>query len=386
MRTRRTLTLVLGGIAAAAAALTTMAIIGQGAQPEAQPASLGTILRGIEHREQAVESATGVMALEVVASAAYVAAEQAKQQKACDGIGWDVHVHCEPRDVTALRFSYGEDSMAWQACPLTDSGMDWWGLGSRYGPQRSDSFRLDDLRCVGYCQGETVYAWDATSTACLVTRFNPNAYPPEPLRKFLGFVVSGWSRPSVEMWRTDADFRVVGTGLLDGEECLVVGAAIRHPPPSGFRRFWVCPSEGFIILRMEQVEVGANGQISSAALTTASDVQEYPGPAWLPQTVRTDHWGWTGQIEHDFTKRFYLAELSVNEGFEWGPADWLFPLSRTWMDDREATTCLWDGGQSLVDALATRMPLGPAPRFGEAVLANAADLRSWVFRAPEGDL
>jgi len=381
MRVRRRTLLLAVAVALSAGVLALTVIRAQTEEGDLEAASLETLLRGVEQREELVQSATGVMGVEMVASASYLAAEQEKHQRAFAEAGREALVEYEARDVLVTRFSYEGDRMAWQSCPVTDSGMDWWGLGSRYSCALSppDGFRPELLRSSGYADAESVYTSDGVSTVCSVAPRAAGLPPHEPLAKFHGSIVSLWGPESMRLWRDTAALRVVGTGQVEGDQCLVVAAVGRHDPPKGLRRLWVCPAKGFAIVRMEHIELGRTGQPRSVTLETVSDLHDYGESVWLPRQARVDHWGFTGRIEWDFSRRYRVFELAVNQGFAWEVQDWLFPITRTWVDRRAGSGCLWEGWQ---DVGAQFEPLAdPAPEpFGEAVLGHLDDLEAWVFR------
>jgi hypothetical protein len=348
------------------------------------PSSVETVLQGLEQRPNLVESATGVWTLEVFPSPRHLTEAEAEQDERFVGLGSDKVASLDPRDMVVLRFSYDAKRTAWQACPLTDSGWNWWGIGGRYTLELWDDLRASDFLSAGYADGESIY-WYGLGMAsdCLVEEFNPFRIP-EALRLFKSVVVANMTAlVSLDRLRAFYSLEDVGTTAIGDEPCRVIAGVAPRENPIEHRRLWVAPEKGFAVLRAEWVQLNPDTREPAMSnLVTASGLHEYGAGIWLPDEVRVHNWyrNYEEPMGWQWTKRFRVSELAVNEGFKWEPQDWLFPITKRWIDDRQAgeDRLLWDS-LGVRGELENLPPVIEDP-FGKAVLENADVLQAWMTR------
>jgi hypothetical protein len=355
-----------------------------GQTQEALPSSVETVLQGLEQRPLLVESATGVWTLEVFPSPRYLAQAEERQNERFVGLGSDKVAYLDARDMIVLRFSYDAKQTAWQACPLTDSGWDWWGIGGRYTLELVDDLRASDFLSAGYADGESIY-WYGLGMAsdCLVEEFNPSRVP-EALRLFRSVVVANTAAlVPLDRLRKFYLLEDVGTTTIGDEPCRVIAGVAPRENPIEHRRLWVAAEKGFAVLRAEWVQLNPETrEVAMSNLVTASEFHEYGEGVWLPHEVKVHNWcrNYEQPMGWEWTKRFRVSRLAVNEGFRWEPQDWLFPITKRWIDDRRVGE-----DRDLWDPLGVRVQLENLPPvvedpFGEAVVDHAADIQGWIMR------
>jgi len=346
--------------------------------------TVDTLLDGIEQRSGLVESARVTMAMDIVASEEQHAEHLAHAERLSRDYGLAEVPECQRRDIACTRFAYEGDRCVWQFALLNVSGYNWWGIDSLLGGPRRDRTRpaLDDLYACGAINGDMRYSFRGTPRECRLGRSHGAALIDLNAKgTFTGLFVEIYGGRPLKTLREEMAPRLVGTAMVDGEECYVIGAMGQKAPPKGIRRLWICPRLGFAVVRQESVSIGTDGEVRWCSVHTASGFEEIAEGVWLPRTVRIDMFG-VGGAGWRCTKRVDLVEVSVNEPLTFDPADYLFPLNCRWtrMDDGKIER-VWDGGAAIRRAIEER-PLPEPDPLWQQILEHEGELEDWMMQVP----
>ena len=349
----------------------------------ADGAVLDTLLRGVEHRGALVEGAKGVLGIEVVASEEYLAARRWELDEQFAAGGFADPPELQRRDIACVRFAYDRDRYAWHFALLNDSGWDWWGIGERLGTATRGKPPLASLHGGGASDGEYTYSYNGNQRTCTVRPRTGTSRAHELLGIFDAHFVRTFGPAYLHVFRTDMAPRLLGETRVDGEVCSVVGGVGTHPAPKGMKRLWISPRLGFAVVRMEKIEINDKGRVSTCLVQTASSFQQFGEDLWLPGVFRIDHFGFLGQdVGWDFTKRFFLEHVVVNQPVAFRISDYMFPANSTWFDASDRAM-LWDGGQAIRRRIEG-LPLPTPDPLGEQVRQHADDLEQWFMQVPAG--
>lgn len=201
------------------------------------------------------------------------------------------------------------------------------------------------------------------------------------IRLFQGRFVEFIDNATAAVLRESTAIATVGSVDYDTHRCWVIAAVGRQDPPKGIWRLWI-ETEHFVVLRMEHVEVTRSGELATASAETVHSLVEVAPGIWLPTEARVDQMGRIdGQFVWQWTKRFQLHDVRVNEQLQLTPADYLFSPSFRWRDQTTKQDT-WDGGREL----ANQADHAVEAKCDAALLEiadHAADLEAWMLRPAE---
>jgi len=381
-----------------AVALMVAAALALGAWAAAQePPTSSALLRALETRGDAIASAAGVIAAEVYASedcyAQHVAALIAQQARQAFPPELSLR-----RDLSCAIFAFDERRSVSHFTPLNVSGWDWWGSGALQVYWRLANPEPEDLRSATARYNDRAWVCPAGEAG-----WHEN---PRPYRRthwdgvFRTQFVGLFGERTMFALLQSMDHRVIGRQTLDGHDCWVVHAWGDPRRAHDLRRLWICPAMSNAVVRDEKISVSPDGRPGWTSVRERYDYAEVAPGVWLPMRVeehafpprvigRADELAEGEEVPEEellpvwqWTRRYFLREVTVNQPLEDAGIDALWPADYVW-DEGPPPMAWWDELAPQTLAFFEELPPPEPDPLGAAVLEHRDELSQWMMTLPD---
>jgi len=328
--------MILGGESMKAAAFAVCVMVGLGAFAYSQVGNeaateslIGTIVRGLEWRQQVLHCVSGLATFEYTFSPRRNAQDQQAAEQNARAIGYKGDI--APLDRThssLLNFAIDLEGGRWR-CEVVDgtnSGHHLWA-STRY-PEVNRHIPPEYFYRASFSDGEKVYEYDRSTRSGRIRWYRPElCWVPQPLQWIRQYLIVGVHSETLAKLRSGEYSAVfVGRERRAGHSCLkIVVHGIRkdiHARMIG--RMWIAPDLGFYAIRNEevflnQVAPGEHETLRTAVVVEGKEFTEVAEEVYCPRTVtfhRFDYTQGTQREAWDTTVvircRAFRAESSVS--------------------------------------------------------------------------